>query len=104
MTQRSTRTPMDDIEYRRRILQRGQRARAQGGGEGGGAGRPHLRGIDVEAAQRRQATAFAQHFHDDWMTVCQRSCLGVLSLRANGTACAYRHYGDWECAPAAAGG
>ena len=41
-------------------VQRGQRARAQGGGEGGGAGRPHLRGIDVEAAQRRQATAFAQ--------------------------------------------
>ena len=35
----------------------------------------------------KEALAFAQHFHDDWMTVCQRSCLGVLSLRANGTAC-----------------
>ena len=35
----------------------------------------------------KEALAFAQHFHDEWMTVCQRSCLGVLSLRANGTAC-----------------
>ena len=40
-----------------------------------------------EGPGAKEANEFAQRFHDEWMTLCQRTCMGVLSFRANGVAC-----------------